>query len=96
MSELRVYSNLNIHNISEVPADIVAQKNNNCHAVIFDHPDTEAKFSKSFYFYAKSTARILDLFELDSLKERRKLAFKNNETPKVISQTTPEISVILY
>ena len=68
---------------------------NNC--VIFDSPETERVYSKSFHLYANSMMQVLDLVELNSVLENRKQAYVAKKSPADIAATAIDFSVdVLY
>lgn len=78
------------------PDTVVKHSAQKFDCVLFDSPETEELYSKSFHLYSKSTMQVLDLIELDSVTDNRKKAYQEKRSPLEVSSTSFDLTVAVY
>lgn len=93
MSEITRFHSVRTHSCFNQNPDDIAKKFKNMNCVIFDSPDTERLFSKSFHLYADPVLQVLDLVELESMGETRQGAYLQKKSLEEIAATKADASV---
>ena len=70
-----MYHSVKLVSFFENDPDDVAKKFKNFNCVVYDSPETEKLYSKSFHLYASGALQVLDLIELSSVVDIRRQSF---------------------